>query len=368
MSSGIFEARLRFPLDPEQKRLKDFNGRLPLKLPSIFPRKSSPSPLFSNQVPPSGVYTGPRLLDETKTISSVHDILIPIQWICNELVPFLREKTPSLPIRYVYQIMFKAYEMFRLSPRSPLVRVDVPHNCKITICGDVHGQFLDLINIFEINGWPSKSHYYLFNGDFVDRGPFSVETILTLLSLKCAFPSSFFMNRGNHETSTMNKIYGFEAELTKKYSSYPELFGLFQDLFNSLPLCHVIQSEIFVSYHMIVSHGGIPREGDITLAQIEKIDRFSPAIQDSRLEMHFTNLTETIVEDLLWADPTEGTGILPSQRGTSVMFGSDITEKFLATNNLKRIIRSHEYKEEGYATMHQGCCVTIFSAPGYMYV
>lgn len=142
--------------------------------------------------------------------------------------------------------------MFRLSPRSPLVRVDVPHNCKITICGDVHGQFLDLINIFEINGWPSKSHYYLFNGDFVDRGPFSVETILTLLSLKCAFPSSFFMNRGNHETSTMNKIYGFEAELTKKYSSYPELFGLFQDLFNSLPLCHVIQSEIFVSYHMIV--------------------------------------------------------------------------------------------------------------------
>lgn len=142
--------------------------------------------------------------------------------------------------------MYRAFELFNSTSTSILSKVNIPNNAKLTICGDIHGQFLDLVNIFALNGWPSSTHYYIFNGDFVDRGPASIEVILTLLSLKCAFPTSFFMNRGNHETSNMNKIYGFEAELSKKYSLHSELFELFQDLFKSLPLCHVIQSKIFV--------------------------------------------------------------------------------------------------------------------------
>ena len=80
--------------------------------------------------------------------------------------------------------------------------VDIQRNGEeeITVCGDIHGQYYDLLNIFEINGNPSKENPYVFNGDFIDRGSFSVEVILTMLSWKVCYPNSFFMSRGNHET------------------------------------------------------------------------------------------------------------------------------------------------------------------------
>jgi serine/threonine-protein phosphatase 5 len=81
----------------------------------------------------------------------------------------------------------------------------------------VHGQFYDLLNIFRINGNPSPENPYLFNGDFIDRGSFSVEVLLTMLAWKCTFPKHFFMSRGNHESKNLNKLYGFEGEVKKKY-------------------------------------------------------------------------------------------------------------------------------------------------------
>lgn len=80
------------------------------------------------------------------------------------------------------------------------------------------GQFYDFINIFTFNGYPSANHAYLFNGDFVDRGSFSLEVILTLFAYKCLFPDRLFLARGNHETDNMNKVYGFEGEVKAKYS------------------------------------------------------------------------------------------------------------------------------------------------------
>jgi hypothetical protein len=80
------------------------------------------------------------------------------------------------------------------------------------------GQFYDFINIFSFNGYPSPNHAYLFNGDFVDRGSFSLEVILTLFAYKCLFPDRLFLARGNHETDNMNKVYGFEGEVKAKYS------------------------------------------------------------------------------------------------------------------------------------------------------
>ena len=130
-----------------------------------------------------------------------------------------------------------------------LVDIDVPDGNKFTICGDIHGQYYDLMNIFDMNGLPSKENPYLFNGDFVDRGSFSVECIFVLFGFKLLYPDHFFMSRGNHETENMNKMYGFEGEVKAKYSG--NMVDLFTEVYNWLPLCHCINDRI------AVMHGGL---------------------------------------------------------------------------------------------------------------
>ena len=106
--------------------------------------------------------------------------------------------------KFVYQMLRSAKDYFTAQP--PVVDVKIPQNAKITVCGDVHGQYYDLLNIFERNGLPSPTNMYLFNGDFVDRGSFSVECILLLLAFKLLYPDSVYLTRGNHETISMNKV------------------------------------------------------------------------------------------------------------------------------------------------------------------
>ena len=88
---------------------------------------------------------------------------------------------------------------------------------RVTVCGDTHGQYYDVLHIFQMNGFPSATNPYLFNGDFVDRGSFSVEVILTFLLFKMSCPECIYLTRGNHETKNMNRIYGFEGEVKAKY-------------------------------------------------------------------------------------------------------------------------------------------------------
>ena len=108
--------------------------------------------------------------------------------------------------RYALQIVLRATEIF--SRESTVVDVTIPEGLEITVYGDVHGQYYDLLHTFDFNGAPSPSNPVIFNGDFVDRGSFSVEIILVLLALKCSHPQSVFRNRGNHETEHINKIHG----------------------------------------------------------------------------------------------------------------------------------------------------------------
>ena len=145
------------------------------------------------------------------------------------------------------------------------------------------GQYYDLLNIFTINGLPSENNMYLFNGDFVDRGSFSVECILTLFAYKWLYPKSFFLTRGNHETDDMNKVYGFEGEVKTKFSQ--QMFDLFSETFAKLPLAHVINKKI------LVVHGGLFSKNDVTLEDIRKIDRFKKRQPDS----------EGIMCELLWS-------------------------------------------------------------------
>ncbi len=129
--------------------------------------------------------------------------------------------------KYATMIINKATEIFE--KEESLTRVEIDDLEEITVCGDVHGQFYDLLNIFHLNGMPSEENPYLFNGDFIDRGSFSVEVILTLLSWKVCYPQHFFMTRGNHEAMSLNKMYGFFGEVTSKYDK--KTYDLFSQLF-----------------------------------------------------------------------------------------------------------------------------------------
>lgn len=245
--------------------------------------------------------------------------------------------------KYAYQIVLDMIAL--LKDMGTLVDISVPDDGEFTVCGDVHGQYYDLLNIWELNGLPSETNPYLFNGDFVDRGSFSVEVIISLFAWKLLYPNHFHLARGNHETRNMNKMYGFEGEVTKKYDE--PLYQLFCEAFCLLPLGHVINQKVFCV------HGGLFAKDNVALDEIRKVNR------------NCEPPDEGLMTEMLWSDPGPGTGRTPSKRGVAVAFGKDVTDNFLKTNDLKLVIRSHEMKEEGYEVEHGGSLVTIFSAPNY---
>ncbi|KAL5077585.1 hypothetical protein RYX36_016569 [Vicia faba] len=253
------------------------------------------------------------------------------------------KKQQCLHKRYAFQIVLQTKEMLQALPS--LVDITVPNGKHFTVCGDVHGQFYDLMNIFELNGLPSEENPYLFNGDFVDRGSFSLEVILTLFAFKCMSPSAIYLARGNHESKSMNKIYGFEGEVRSKLNeTFVELFA---EVFCCLPLAHVINEKVFVV------HGGLFSVDGVKLSEIRSINRFCEPPE------------EGLMCELLWSDPQPLPGRGPSKRGVGLSFGGDVTKRFLKENNLDLVVRSHEVKDEGYEIEHDGKLITVFSAPNY---
>jgi len=176
-------------------------------------------------------------------------------------------------------------------------------------------------------------------------GSFSLEVITTLLAYKILYPKGMYLLRGNHESRALNRVYGFEGEVKKKYND--QVYELFQEVFNWLPLSAVLNNKV------MICHGGLFKDDGVKLSDIEKINR-NRDIPESG-----------IMADILWSDPHKPKGRVPNRRGISIAFGPDITHKFLEENNLKMIVRSHEVKPEGYQEMHDGKLVTIFSAPNY---
>ncbi|XP_065194292.1 serine/threonine-protein phosphatase 5-like [Sycon ciliatum] len=245
--------------------------------------------------------------------------------------------------KYAFKMLLQLKEYFSKQPS--VVDISVPDGHKFTVCGDIHGQYYDLRNVFELNGVPSEENPYLFNGDFVDRGSFSIEVVFTLFGYKLLYPDHMFLSRGNHETINMNQMYGFSGECRSKYNSTMD--ELFTEVFNWLPLSHVISHKIFVT------HGGLFSEDGVDLNKLRQLDRNRQPPQDGAMC------------ELLWSDPQDESGRSSSKRGAGTQFGPDVTEKFLEYNNLDLVIRSHEVKPEGYEVSHGGRCITVFSAPNY---
>ncbi|KRX92187.1 Serine/threonine-protein phosphatase 5, partial [Trichinella pseudospiralis] len=219
--------------------------------------------------------------------------------------------------KFAFSILIEIRKFFLEEPT--LVDITVPKDKKFTICGDIHGQFYDLLNIFEINGPPSEENPYLFNGDFVDRGSFSVETVFTLFSYKLLYPRHVFLSRGNHESELMNRMYGFEGEVRSKFSS--QMAELFTEVFNALPLAHLINKRV------LVMHGGLFSEDGVTLDDIRGVSRFRQPPD------------EGLMCELLWSDPQDGNGRTASKRGVGVQFGPNVTKEFCKHNNLDYIVR-----------------------------
>ena len=237
-------------------------------------------------------------------------------------------------------VIDKSYEIFQ--KEESLLKIKAP----LYICGDIHGQYYDLLRVFDILNYPPQSTF-LFLGDYVDRGKQSLECLLLLLCLKIQYPDKIFLLRGNHECEALNKIYGFYDECKRRLSI--KCFKKITNLFNMMPISALINENI------LCMHGGLSKD----LQNIEQINKI----------LRPTDIpNEGLLCDLLWSDPNESLteDFGPNERNISVTFSKDYVKNFVEKNNLDLICRAHQVVEEGFEFFADMKLVTIFTAPNYM--
>uniref|UniRef100_A0A0N5BKL7 Serine/threonine-protein phosphatase n=1 Tax=Strongyloides papillosus TaxID=174720 RepID=A0A0N5BKL7_STREA len=265
------------------------------------------------------------------------------KWLCDMVNRLVHEWRPALSTvlfseEELIELCYRARETFWMSKTY----IDV--NPPVIIVGDIHGQYEDLLAIINFNGFPPFKNY-VFLGDYVDRGPFSIECITLLFVLKVLYPAETTLLRGNHESRPVNMHYGFFVECKKRYS--PALYDAFQWAFNCMPFCARVGKKI------LCMHGGIS-EDLVDLRQLDRVER----------PCEIPDLG--VLADLTWADPDVGiSGYEDSPRGAARVFGKEALEAFLAKHNLELIVRGHQVVQDGFEFFADRKLVTIFSAPSY---
>lgn len=317
-----------------QLSLDQFENESRRMLPS-YNDISNPTKKFTRQKSPQGLHK--------KIISN---LLRPRNWKAPVNRKFFLDSYE------VGELCYAAEQIFMHEPT--VLQLKAP----VKVFGDLHGQFGDLMRLFDEYGFPSTAGDmtyidYLFLGDYVDRGQHSLETITLLLALKIEYPENVHLIRGNHEAADINALFGFRIECIERMGERDGIWAWtrFNQLFNYLPLAALIEKKI------ICMHGGIGRSIN-SVEQIEKIER--PITMDAG---------SIVLMDLLWSDPTENDsveGLRPNARGPGlVTFGPDRVTEFCKKNKLQLIIRAHECVMDGFERFAQGQLITLFSATNY---
>lgn len=293
---------------------------------------------------------------------AVTSVVLPITRPLNTSQLFLPNEVPNCKVlkdlflregkiskRDFLTILSKVEEIFSREPN--LIEVQDP----ITVVGDIHGQYYDLLKVLEIGGNPETTKY-LFLGDYVDRGMFSIEVIITLFSLKINYPHTTIMIRGNHESRQMTSMFSFREECIIKYDL--EVYEAIMKTFDMLPIACLMNNSF------LAVHGGISP----LLQFLSDINAVNRKMEPPR---------SGLLCDLLWSDPVNtNDGKLPEayknneSRGCSFYFGATATKKILKNNDLVSIIRAHEVQKDGYKMQFWNgndfpSVITIFSAPNY---
>ena len=214
----------------------------------------------------------------------------------------------------------------------------------IKVTGDFHGQYYDMLRLFEIAGGPPPVNKFLLIGDFVDRGKQSIETMCLLMAYKIKYPEMIYLLRGNHECISITRLYGFYDECRRRYTV--SLWRDFCSMFNYLPISAVIDERI------LCMHGGLSPDL-IHLSQINDIQKPQDPPDTG------------LLCDLLWADPDDVPGWADNERGVSYIFGQSIVKEFCKKHEIDLVCRAHQVVEEGFEFFANRNLVTIFSAPNY---
>ena len=249
-----------------------------------------------------------------------------------------RNPIPQFGHQIIEKVVHEFFEVAR--KECPVVYCDN----NVTIVGDIHGNIHDLLRILKSNGLPPYSSY-VFLGDYIDRGSFSIECITLLLALKVCYPNHITLLRGNHELREINERYGFKEEIITEFEN-EKLFNLFNDIFMYLPIIAIINNKYFCV------HGGLsPLFKDIS--------------QIKSLKFPIKNVPQVVI-DLLWSDPSEAIETFTkNQRGVGYLWGPDITKEFVSSMKYDVIIRGHQCCSNGIKTNHDGQIITVFSSSNY---
>jgi len=293
---------------------------------------------------------------------------------------YKEDNPPVLHKKYCWSILKEATAILAAEENvNMLPPATVEH--PVTVVGDLHGSMVDLAKIFATKGWPSSSHTYVFNGDFVDRGEFGIEVLMAISALKIVLPSNVFLNRGNHEDKDICQTYGFFEEVIQKYND-EHLYHTVCRLFGALPLCTLVANTAFVV------HGGLFRNTSIGLEHIRQLNRseylttLAPmerdpgycqaSCQDPGADPEVLTKQDLaeMLEDMVWSDPDDEIvgWRLNETRQAGIFFGNDVICNFLNRVGVKVLVRSHECIQNGAETWGcgDGCEVwTVFSASNY---
>jgi serine/threonine-protein phosphatase with EF-hand domain len=301
----------------------------------------------------------------------------PIDAAAVENIVALYRKGGKMNVRSVNHIVSTLCKKLKRMPNT--TRITVGSAEKLTVVGDLHGQMDDLLRTLDDAGWPSETNKYMFNGGFADRGEHGLEVSLVIFAMLLAYPDFVFANRGSHEDEAMGYACGFQVEVSKKYDQ--GLFVIFCEAFRYLPLFAVINEAIFVV------HGGLFHDRDVTLDSLDTINRmdYRPEAEDpnSARNKAFPQgyYLKRLQQDALWSDPHKhGEGVANNRNfdksvahpsGLGIMFGPSHVNKFLKTNRLKMVLRSHEMVPLGFElpfkdTPHENKIGTVCSTSNFL--